>query len=161
MTSQTNEIALEIAIEKALCGISTEDIKNGTVTEPTETYGGQGYKIGYPVDFNARYALDEDRFWDFLESTQKDELEKLKRQSDWKIKILDRYDKLVKKYGILRLLRKGLAVDDAHFTLFFVAPLQNSSQQIKDNFEQNQFSVTRQLRYSVANPLEEIDIRAR
>ncbi|WP_413512881.1 type I restriction endonuclease subunit R [Myroides odoratus] len=158
MKSQTNELALETAIEKALCGISTEDIKNGIVAEPTEAYGGQGYQIGYPADFNPKYALDEARFWNFLENTQKDELEKLKRQSDWKIKILDRYDKLVKKYGILRLLRKGLAVDDAHFTLFYVEPLQNSSQQIKDNFEQNQFSVTRQLRYSASNPLEEIDM---
>lgn len=158
MKSQTNELALEIAIEKALCGISTEDIKNGIAVEPTETYGGQGYQIGYPADFNPKYALDEARFWDFLENTQKDELEKLKRQSNWKIKILDRYDKLVKKYGILRLLRKGLAVDDAHFTLFYVTPLQNSSQQIKDNFEKNQFSVTRQLRYSVSNPMEEIDM---
>lgn len=158
MKSQTNELALETAIEKALCGISTEDIKNGIAAEPIEAYGGQGYQIGYPADFNPKYALDETRFWNFLENTQKDELEKLKRQSDWKIKILDRYDKLVKKYGILRLLRKGLAVDDAHFTLFYVAPLQNSSQQIKDNFEQNQFSVTRQLKYSASNPLEEIDM---
>ncbi|MDM1350689.1 type I restriction endonuclease subunit R [Myroides marinus] len=158
MKSQTNELALETAIEKALCGISTEDIKNGITAEPTEAYGGQGYQIGYPADFNPKYALDEARFWNFLANTQKDELEKLQRQSDWKIKILDRYDKLVKKYGILRLLRKGLAVDDAHFTLFYVAPLQNSSQQIKDNFEQNQFSVTRQLRYSASNPLEEIDM---
>lgn len=158
MKSQTNELALETAIEKSLCGLSTEDIKNGVVAEPTEAYGGQGYQIGYPADFNPKYALDEARFWDFLENTQKDELEKLKRQSDWKIKILDRYDKLVKKYGILRLLRKGLAVDDAHFTLFYVAPLQNSSQQIKANFEQNQFSVTRQLRYSASNPSEEIDM---
>ncbi|WP_163397752.1 type I restriction endonuclease subunit R [Flavobacterium fluviatile] len=157
MKSQTNELALETAIEKALCGISTEDIKN-TVAEPMEVYGSNGYQIGYPADFNPKYALDEARFWNFLESTQKDELEKLKRQSDWKIKILGRYDKLVKKYGILRLLRKGLAVDDAHFTLFYVAPLQNSSQAIKDNFEQNQFSVTRQLRYSASNPLEEIDM---
>lgn len=158
MTSKTNELALETAIEKSLCGLSTEDIKNGITAEPTEAYGGQGYQIGYPANFNPKYALDEARFWDFLENTQKDELEKLKRQSDWKIKVLDRYDKLVKKYGILRLLRKGLAVDDAHFTLFYVAPLQNSSQAIKDNFEQNQFSVTRQLRYSVSNPLEEIDM---
>lgn len=158
MKSQTNELALETAIEKSLCGLSTEDIKNGIAAEPTEAYGGNGYQIGYPADFNPKYALDEVRFWDFLESTQKDELEKLKRQSDWKIKILDRYDKLVKKYGILRLLRKGLAVDDAHFTLFYVAPLQNSSQQIKANFEQNQFSVTRQLRYSASNPSEEIDM---
>ncbi len=158
MTSKTNELALETAIEKALCGISTEDIKNGTVSEPNEPYGGQGYRIGNPADFNAKYALDEVRFWDFIETTQKEELEKLKRQSDWKIKILDRFDKLMKKYGILRLLRKGLAVDDAHFTLFYVAPLQNSSQSIKDNFESNQFSVTRQLRYSFSNPLEEIDM---
>lgn len=158
MTSKTNELALETAIEKALCGISTEDIKSVMVAEPNEPYNSNGYQIGYPADFNAKYALDELRFWDFLESTQKEELEKLKRQSDWKIKVLDRFDKLVKKYGILRLLRKGLAVDDAQFTLFYVAPLQNSSQSIKDNFESNQFSVTRQLKYSVANPLEEIDM---
>ena len=158
MPSQTNELALETAIEKALCGISTEDIKSVMVAEPNEPYNSNGYQIGNPTDFNAKYALDELRFWDFLESTQKEELEKLKRQSDWKIKVLDRFDKLVKKYGILRLLRKGLAVDDAHFTLFYVAPLQNSSQSIKDNFESNQFSVTRQLKYSVANPLEEIDM---
>lgn len=158
MPSQTNELALETAIEKALCGISTEDIKNGTVSESNEPYSSNGYHIGHPADFNAKYALDEVRFWDFLERTQKGELEKLKRQSDWKIKVLDRFDKLVKKYGILRLLRRGLAVDDAHFTLFYVAPLQNSSQSIKDNFENNQFSVTRQLKYSVTNPLEEIDM---
>ena len=158
MPSQTNELALETAIEKALCGISTEDIKSGIVSEPNEPYSSNGYRIGNPADFNAKYALDEVRFWDFLETTQKEEVEKLKRQSDWKIKVLDRFDKLVKKYGILRLLRKGLAVDDAHFTLFYVAPLQNSSQSIKDNFENNQFSVTRQLKYSVTNPLEEIDM---
>ncbi|MDN5578726.1 MAG: DEAD/DEAH box helicase family protein, partial [Chryseobacterium sp.] len=158
MKSQTNELALETVIEKALCGISTEDIKSGIVSEPNEPYSSNGYRIGNPADFNAKYALDEVRFWDFLETTQKEELEKLKRQSDWKIKVLDRFDKLVKKYGILRLLRKGLAVDDAHFTLFYVAPLQNSSQSIKDNFENNQFSVTRQLKYSVTNPLEEIDM---
>jgi len=39
---------------------------------------------------------------------------------------MDRPDKLVKKYGVLRILRKGLSVDDAHFTLFYVYPLQNS-----------------------------------
>lgn len=158
MQSQTNELVLETAIEKALCGLSTEGIKTGIVAEPDAIYAGNGYRIGNASDYNPRYALDEVRFWDFLEQTQVEELEKLKRQSDWKIKVIDRFDKLVKKYGILRLLRKGLAVDDAHFTLFYVAPLQNSSQSIKDNFEKNQFSVTRQLRYSVSNPLEEIDM---
>jgi len=158
MKSQTNELALEIAIEKSLAGTCTEDLKNGTVTEPSTPYGGNGYYIGNPSDFNAKFAVDEVRFWDFLEKTQPEEVDKLKRQSDWKLKILDRLDKIVKKYGILRILRKGLAVDDAHLTLFYVHPLQNSSQIIKDNFEKNQFSVTRQLRYSESNPLEEIDM---
>ena len=65
---------------------------------------------------------------------------------------------MVKKYGILHLLKKGLDVDDAHFTLFYVLPLASSSKAVKDNFEQNRFSVTRQLRYSVDNPREEIDM---
>ncbi len=158
MKSITNEQALEVAIEKALSGYCTEDIKNGTVAESPSPYGGNGYYIGSPNDFNAKFAIDEVRFWNFLETTQPEELEKLKRQSDWKLKILDRLDKMIKKYGVLRILRKGLAVDDAHFTFFYVYPLQNSSQAIKENFEKNQFSVTRQLRYSESNPLEEIDM---
>ena len=44
--------------------------------------------MGDSNDFNARYAIDEVRFWDFLEKTQKEELEKLQRSSDWKLKIL-------------------------------------------------------------------------
>lgn len=160
MPSQTNELALEASIEKILAGTSLEDLKQeGSLNERKELYrSGKGYYIGYPSDFNAKYALDEERFWHFIETTQGEELAKLQKQSDWKLKILERFDRLIKKYGILRLLKKGLEVDDAHFTLFYVAPLASSSQAIKDNFEKNEFSVTRQLRYSNANPLEEIDM---
>lgn len=160
MPSQTNEQALEAAIEKILTGTSVEELKQaGDVNDRSELYrSGKGYYIGYPSDFNAKYALDEERFWHFLETTQADELAKLQKQSDWKLKILERFDRLMKKYGVLRLLKKGLEVDDAHFTLFYVAPLASSSQAIKNNFEKNEFSVTRQLRYSNANPLEEIDM---
>ena len=42
---------------------------------------------------------------------------------------------MVKKYGILHLLKKGLEVDDANFILFYQNPLASSSQQVKDNFE--------------------------
>lgn len=51
-----------------------------------------------------------------------------------------------------------MEVDDAHFTLFYVLPLASSGEAVKKNFEANQFSVTRQLRYSIDNPREEIDI---
>lgn len=161
MTSQTNEQALESAIEKTLTGSCLEDLKDipGAMAERQELYrGGNGYYIGLPNDFNPKYAIDEHRFWSFLEETQKEELEKLQKQSDWKLRILERLDRMIKKYGVLRLLRKGLDVDDAHFTLLYVLPLASSSQTVKERFESNQFSVTRQLRYSVTNLLEEIDM---
>ncbi|MFD2540747.1 type I restriction endonuclease subunit R [Lacinutrix gracilariae] len=164
MHSQTNEQALEAAIERTLTGTCIEDLKKDgmsvdAVNENVEVYRtGKGYYIGQPSNFNAQFAIDEQFFWDFLESTQKEELEKLQKQSDWKLKILNRYERLVKKYGILYLLKKGLQVDDAHFTLFYQLPLASSSQKVKDNFAKNRFSETRQLRYSIDNPREEIDI---
>lgn len=166
--SKTNEAALESAIEKALTGTSLEELRAGNdavagqataVSEPAALYrSGNGFYIGHAHDFNAQYALDEMRFWHFLESTQKDELDKLKRAADWKLKILERFDRMVKKYGILRLLRKGLEVEDAHFTLLYQLPMVSSSQAVKDNFEKNEFSVTRQVRYNTENQREEIDM---
>jgi type I restriction enzyme R subunit len=160
MPSQTNEAALEATIEKKLTGSCLEDLKQeGNIQERTELYrSGNGYYIGYANDFNAKYAIDEVRFWHFLESTQPEELAKLQKQNDWKLKILERLDRLVKKYGILRLLRKGLEVDDAHFTLMYVLPLASSSAAAKTNFDNNEFSVSRQIRYSLLNPREEIDM---
>jgi len=163
-TSQTNEAALESAIEKRLTGNSQEELKAqvsafNAVGERVELYrGGNGYYIGSPDDFNARLAIDELRLFDFLATTQKEELAKLQKQADWKLKILERLDRMIKKYGIIRFFRKGLDVDDANFKLLYPLPLASSSDTVKTNFESNQFSATRQLRYSVANPGEEIDM---
>jgi type I restriction enzyme, R subunit len=166
MTSQTNEQALEAMIEKYLTGTTTvietsnndDEYVLSAAAEAPSVYGGRGYFVGSASDFNTKYAIDEARFWHFLETTQADELAKLKKQPDWKLKILERLDRMIKKYGVLRLWRKGLEVDDAHFTLFYVLPLASSSQAVKQNFERNEFSLTRQLRYSIDNPREEIDI---
>lgn len=164
MPSITNEQALEFTIEKRLTGTCLEELKQQNIAlnnlnEREELYrAGNGYYIGLPEDFNAKYAIDEFRLWDFLITTQKDELAKLQKQGDWKLKILERLDRMIKKYGIIRILRKGLDVDDAHFTMLYPLPLASSSQNVKDNFEKNQFSVTRQLKYSITNPLEEIDM---
>lgn len=160
MTSQTNEAALESAIQKQLTGYSSEELQQqGNINEPRDLYrSGNGYYIGHASDFDAKYAIDEARFWHFLETTQKEELAKIQKQSDWKLKILERLDRMIKKYGVLKLLRKGLEVDDAHFTLFYVLPLASSSTSVQEKFEQNEFSVTRQLRYSLTNPGEEIDM---
>ncbi|AZZ90631.1 DEAD/DEAH box helicase [Hahella sp. KA22] len=171
MVSNTNEQALEAAIEQALTGTTVEAVKAaGGVAEGAEAQvketpadylvGNQRFKLGLPTDFNAQYALDEKLFWRFLEQTQKLELTKLQKHSpsDWQRKLLERYDRLMKKHGILHLLKKGLPVDDAYFHLMYPAPLASSSEKVKQNFTANIFSCTRQVRYSLANPLQEIDM---
>jgi type I restriction enzyme, R subunit len=164
MPSQTNEQALEASIEKKLTGHTLEELRAqnisiNTVSERADLYrGGNGYYIGSPDDFDVKFAIDQRLFWEFLQTTQKEELAKLQKQSDWKLKILERLDRMIKKYGIIRLYRKGLDVDDAHFTLLYPLPLASSSESILKNFESNIFSVTRQLRYSSDNPREEIDM---
>jgi type I restriction enzyme, R subunit len=162
--TQTNEQALEASIEKRLTGHSIEELsKNETISnavgERNELFRtGNGFYMGVASDFNAKFAIDENRFWDFLHETQKDELEKLQKSSDWKLKVLERLDRMIKKNGILNIFRKGLDVDDAHLTMMYPAPLASSSESIKKNFEANQFSVSRQICYSITNPREEIDM---
>lgn len=165
MASQTNEQALESTIEKRLSGTCLEELQSrvnpftGVSDRNSPVYlGGKGYYVGFAADFNARLAIDEVRLFDFLTETQEAELAKLQKQGDWKLKILERIDRMVKKYGIIRLYRKGLDVDDAHFTLMYPLPLASSSETVRKNFDSNQFSVTRQVRYSLSNPGEEIDM---
>jgi len=111
MASSTNEEALESVIENSLLE--------------------QGFYRGNPSDFNKEYAIDEKRFWHFLQSTQEEELDKLKRDSQYKLKIISRLDKMIKKYGVLKVLKKGLDVEDAHFKLLYVSPLASSGEVIK------------------------------
>ena len=159
MRSSTKERDLEIHIEKSLTGTYIEELKEQGITEAfLNTSNSDNFYLGFPNDFNKTYALDEKRFWHFLESTQKEELEKLKRDPQYKLKIIQRLDKMIKKYGILKLLKKGLDVDNANFTLLYASPLASSSKQIKEQFRTNEFSITRQVRYSQSNTLLEIDM---
>ncbi len=155
MVSNTKEVALEKAIQKHLTGHTTEDL--GGQPAPV---GGGPYRIGLPGDFNAQFTLDTAKFWQFLESTQAKELAKLQSRnpSDWQAKILERFDRMIKKHGLLHLLKKGLPVDDAFFSLMYPAPLASSAARVRENFAANIWSITRQVRYSQTNPLEEIDI---
>lgn len=162
MVSKTNEQALEAAIQRALTGTNIESPASDGIAETPADYvvANNGFKLGLPTDFNAQFAIDEKFFWQFITTTQEDELEKIKRNSpsDWQRKLLERFDRLIKKHGILHLLKKGLSVDDAHFNLMYPAPLASSSEKVKQNFDDNIFSCTRQVRYSLANPLQEIDM---
>src|SRR5690606_928665 len=73
-------------------------------------------------------------------------------------KILGQLDRLLKRRGLLHLLKKGLPVEDAHFALMYPAPLASSAQKVHDNFTANIWSVTRQVHHSLANPNESVDM---
>jgi type I restriction enzyme R subunit len=155
MVSNTKEIALEQAIQKHLTGHTTEELVSGV-----PPVSGGAYRLGLPNDFDARYAIDATIFWQFLENTQGKELSKLRDRSptDWQAKILERFDRIIKKEGLLHLLKKGLSVDDARFDLMYPSPLASSAARVHENFASNIFSITRQVRYSLTNPLEEVDM---
>lgn len=160
MVSKTNEQALEASIEKYLTGTCLEEqaVPRDSAV-PVPAGHNHGYQLGRAQDFDARYAVDRRCLWQFLEASQGDELERLKqRYDDWDLRILERIDRLAKKYGALHLLKRGLAIDDVHFNLMYPAPLASSSERVKRQFATNIFSSTRQVRYSLSNPLEEIDL---
>ncbi|MRJ07912.1 type I restriction endonuclease subunit R [Ornithobacterium rhinotracheale] len=159
MATKTNEQALERCIEKALTGFCVEEIGENQLAEPRSLYrAGNGFYVGNKNDYDPNFAIDKNRFWHFLENTQSEELEKLQRDTDWRRKILERLDRTIKKYGVLYVLKKGLRIDDAHLIFMYQLPMASSSQTVKENFERNEFSVTRQVHYNLENKLESIDM---
>src|SRR5690554_5152630 len=155
MVSNTKEIALEQAIERHLTGMNSESME-----ETPAAYGVAPFRLGLPSDFDAALALDTRLFWEFLQNTQAEALDKIRDRhpNDWQARILGQLDRLIQRRGLLHLLKKGLPVDDAHFTLMYPAPLASSAQRVHDNFAANIWSVTRQVHHSLANPNESVDI---
>ncbi|BAZ53911.1 hypothetical protein NIES4103_65950 [Nostoc sp. NIES-4103] len=139
MVSKTNEQALENCIETAL-------VKRA------------GYQQGNPADFDREFAIDREKFWQFLETTQPEELAKLKDRPNWQRLILERCDRKIKKDGILSVLKKGLSIDDAHLTLLYSLPYNDVNPAVFKNFEKNIFSITRQVHYSQSDAGLSIDI---
>jgi type I restriction enzyme, R subunit len=139
MVSQTNEQALENCIERSLVQAAR-------------------YEPGIPADFDRTFAIDRAKFWRFLETTQPTELAKLQDRPNWQRLILERLDRKIKKDGILSILKKGLAIDSAHLTLLYSQPYNQNNPKITANFEQNIFSITRQIHYSEKDPGLSIDL---
>ena len=160
MPSQTNEAALEACIERALTGdVSAHgSVSNMLAENPAGQQNGNGYLRGCAKDFNAEFALDEVMFWTFLQQTQPKELAKLHHKPDWKRQVIERLHRKLKKDGILAVLKKGLDVDNAHFDLLYRLPYNDLNPEVKARFEGNRFSVTRQVHFSLADPLKSVDM---
>ena len=143
MISKTNEQALEACIEQALVGgvHHKEDIESSA--EAARAYSHNvSYEPGDPADFDREFAIDREKFWRFLELTQPDELNKLRTRPNWQRLVLERLNRKIQRDGIVKVLKSGLLIDDAHLTLLYSLPYNTINPEVTQNFQNNIFSVT-------------------
>ncbi|MEI6128126.1 MAG: type I restriction endonuclease, partial [Pseudomonadota bacterium] len=161
MVTKANEQALEVCIDKALTGTCREDQKQAKniATTPEPIWGPHaGYEAGHPQDFDCEFAIDKEKFWRFLKKTQARELKKLKDRPNWQRLLLERLNCKIQKEGTIKVLKSGLSIDDAHFTLLYSLPFNDINPKVAERFEDNIFSVTRQVHYSQKETMLSIDM---
>ena len=131
MTSDTSELGLEALIVRHMTS------KTG------------GWIGGAPSDYNREYCVDLKQLTAFLLATQPEVSEGLDLAEDTptRRKFLSRLQGEITKRGTIDILRKGLRHGPHDITLFFGTP-SRGNEKAKQQYENNRFSVTRQLRYS-------------
>ncbi|MBR3492450.1 MAG: type I restriction endonuclease subunit R [Bacteroidales bacterium] len=156
--SQTTEQAFEALIEKALVGSTHEErTASGQNDVEAQSPKAQQYYWGLPKDMDKKLAIDLLRLWAFLESTQHEVLKEYKGK-DLKTELPKRISKDIETFGVIKVLREGVDVDNIHLSLFYPKPSAADSEGSKLKYAQNQFSLTRQQTFSAANPGLEIDM---
>ncbi len=118
-----------------------------------------GYEKGDPQDYDRAHALDLAKLTAFIQKTQPEVTERLSLEVDSpnKTQFLHRLSSEIAKRGIIDVLRKGVKHGPDSITLFYGSPTANN-EKAKKLFEQNIFSVTRQLSYSIGNTQLALDM---
>ena len=158
MTTDLTERGLERLICKALTGDPCDPLSGRTVSEP-RPYGGVGWSPGNHHDYNREYCVDLVQLGTFLHTTQPHSAPALRLDEDCptRRKFLARLQGEVTKRGTIDVLRNGIKHGPHNLDLFYGTPsAQNETAQRR--FRQNQFSVTRQLRYSRGDTQRSLDI---
>ncbi len=149
MTTDTSERGLERLICTALAGHPCEPPTTGTVAEPPAGYGGVGWSGGNFHDYDRAYCVDLVQLRAFLRTTQPKAADSLGLSEDGptRRKFLARLQGEIAKRGTIDVLRHGIDHGPHHLDLFYGTP-SPGNEKARERFEQNRFTVTRQLRYS-------------
>ena len=150
--TDTSEAGLETLICRALTGSDCVPRPAGTpafVAETPAPYGGVGWLPGDLADYDREYCVDLAQLAAFLRATQPKVAEALDLDTDspTRRKFLARLQGEVSKRGVVDVLRNGLQHGQHHIELFYATP-SPGNEEARALFEQNRFTVTRQLRYS-------------
>ena len=104
-------------------------------------------------NYNRADCVDEDLLFNFLQTTQENEVMKLQsiHGSNFRSKVLYRLNNQIKTLGIIEVLRKGITDNNIKLKLFFDKPVSSLNEKDLTLYNQNIFSVTRQVHYSTQN----------
>ncbi|MFB4165468.1 type I restriction endonuclease subunit R [Alteribacillus sp. JSM 102045] len=100
-----------------------------------------------------KWAVDQDILFEFLEATQPKALERLKKvyKEKYEYKIMDRLDKELKRRGMIDCLRHGIKDYGVTLRLAYNQPVTDMNRTLVERYEQNIFTVSRQVYYSTEN----------
>jgi type I restriction enzyme R subunit len=147
--SDTSEKGLESLIVTALTGMRRAEELTDDSAESPGLYGGAGYVVGDPKEYDREHAVDLAKLLAFLQAAQPEAVEQLGIAHDGppRQKFLARLQGEIAKRGIVDVLRNGIKHGPASVTLFYGTPSPGNTR-AAERFAANLFSVTRQLRYS-------------
>ena len=159
MTTDTTERGLERLICKALTGDTCDPPAACTVGEPPAGYGGVGWSCGNHYDYDREYCVDLVQLRAFLNTTQPEAAAALRLTENGpaRRKFLARLQGEITKRGTIDVLRHGIRHGPHEFDLFYGTP-SAENEKARRRFEQNRFTVTRQLRYSRQDTHRALDI---
>jgi type I restriction enzyme, R subunit len=118
-----------------------------------------GWIAGFPDDYERAYALDLAQLEAFIAETQPKLVEALDLNIDSPTRrgFLTRLQGEITKRGAIDVLRKGVRHQQHHVESFYGTPSPGNAK-AGELFAANRFSVTRQLRYSLSEELNALDV---
>ena len=112
-----------------------------------------GYRSLQSTDYDKSLCLIPNETLKFIQDTQPEEYQKLERQhgEDTPQKLTLRISNQIKSRGVLDVLRKGIKDRGCSFDLTYFQPSSGMNPTHKRLYNQNRFSLIRQLHYSQRN----------
>ena len=158
MTTDLSERGLERLICQALTGDFCDPPAGPTIGEPAAP-GGCGWSPGNRHDYDREHCIDIVQFRTFLHATQPKVAPALRLEEDGptRRKFLARLHGEIAKHGVVAVLRDGIRHSAHDIDLFYGAPSPHNDT-ARRRFQQNRFTVTRQLRYSRDNAQRALDM---
>lgn len=114
------------------------------------------YRQGRPEDFHRQFAINPEEVFDFLQTTQKVEWDKITsiHKEKTKTNLINRLVKELDLHGCLHVLRKGFTDYGITFRMAFFKPETSLNAAAQERYDGNILTITRQVRYSLKNENE-------